>query len=164
MNIREAIPVDAEEIANIHIAAWQFAYRGIMDDALLNSMDHAKKVAAWADAIENLGWSIYVSQHDGKITGFVHISEYRDNDIDNCDFGEVASLYVCPELVGTGLGGRLFSEGLNRLESQGFTKVALWVLEQNERAISFYEKFGFRRDGASKTHPKTGLAEVRYVR
>ena len=81
MNIREAIPVDAEEIANIHIAAWQFAYRGIMDDALLNSMDHAKKVAAWADAIENLGWSIYVSQHDGKITGFVHISEYRDNDM-----------------------------------------------------------------------------------
>jgi L-amino acid N-acyltransferase YncA len=164
MNIREAIPADAKEIADIHIAAWQFAYRGIMDDALLDSMDHAKKVAAWTEAIENLGWSIYVSQENGKITGFVHISEYRDNDMNNCDVGEVASLYISPELVGTGLGGRLFLEGLNQLEGQGFKKVALWVLEQNERSISFYEKFGFSRDGVSKTHPKTGLAEVRYVR
>jgi L-amino acid N-acyltransferase YncA len=164
MNIREAISADAEEIADIHISAWQFAYRGIMDDSLLNSMDRTKKVVAWADAIDNLGWSIYVSQDNGKITGFVHVSEYRDDDMNEGNIGEVASLYIRPELVGTGLGRALFAEGLNRLEMQGFTRIALWVLEQNERSISFYEKFGFRKDGASKTHPKTGLAEVRYVR
>ena len=164
MSIREAIPADAEEIADIHIAAWQFAYRGIMDDALLNSMDRAKKGATWAEAIENLGWSVYVSQHNGKITGFVHITEYRGKDMDCGDVGEVASLYIYPELIGTGLGRRLISDGINRLESQGFTKIALWVLEQNVRSIAFYEKFGFCRDGALKSHPKTGLAEVRYVR
>jgi len=164
MNIRAATPDDAEAIADIHIAAWQFAYKGIMDDALLESMERDRKIAAWAEAIGELGWSVYVAQDNGEITGFIHISEYRDHDMESGRTGEVASLYIKPELIGTGVGGRLFSEGLHRLETRGYSRIALWILEKNERSISFYEKFGFRRDTASKTHPKTGLTEVRYVR
>ena len=29
--------------------------------------------------------------------------------------------------------------------------IALWVLDGNERAIRFYERYGFRFDGAEKT-------------
>lgn len=163
-NIREAEPEDANAIADIHIASWQFAYRGIMNDELLDSMDHNKKAAAWSEAIGNLGWSVYVSQGDKRITGFIHISEYGDKDIAQDRVGEVASLYILPELIGFGLGAKLFSEGLSHLAKAGYSQVALWVLQQNARSISFYQKFGFREDGASKIHPKTGLMEVRYVR
>ena len=164
MNIREATSGDAEAIADIHIASWRFAYRGIMDDTILDSMDRRKKISAWIEAIDTLGWSVFVSEANGKITGFIHISEYRDSDLDTSTVGEIASLYISPELVGTGVGASLFSEGIHQLKQQGYANVALWVLEQNSRSIAFYEKFGFRRDGASKTHPKTGLKEVKYVR
>jgi L-amino acid N-acyltransferase YncA len=164
MDTRKALPADVEAIADIHIASWQYAYRDIMEDSLLDSIDRNKKVSAWVNGISSLGWLVHVAQEGGHVKGFIHISEYRDADMEEKGVGEVASLYIYPELVGSGVGAMLLCEGLSELEKKGFSKVALWVLEKNERSISFYEKFGFRQDGASKRHPKTGLKEIRYVR
>ena len=41
---------------------------------------------------------------------------------------------------------------------------ALWVFEGNERALSFYARHGYVRDGATHVHEPTGLTEVRMTR
>ena len=55
--------------------------------------------------------------------------------------------------------------GLDCLKDEGYERVSLWVLEKNERARRFYEKFGFRFDGTRKELDFDGIMhEIRYVR
>ena len=56
------------------------------------------------------------------------------------------------------------ANALTALERDGFGSVKAWVLETNQRARSFYEKFGFKTDGLRKTEKREDfkLQEVRY--
>ena len=165
MEIRKASIEDAPEIARVHIDSWRYAYKGIIEDELLASLDHEKKCAAWESILGNVDWPAYVAVNDdGCIDGFVHLSGYRDNDLENQNVGEVTAIYINPKILGTGVGAQLFRKALEHLYDLGYSKVALWVLEKNISGINFYNKFGFQSDGGKKVHPKTGLVELRYVR
>lgn len=54
--------------------------------------------------------------------------------------------------------------GLAGLEQAGFSQVTLWVLDANERARRFYQRFGFTDDGTRKDAVLGGatLVEIRY--
>ncbi len=51
------------------------------------------------------------------------------------------ALYVRATAWGTGAGGRLLREALERLREPAYREVTLWVLEGNRRAVGFYERF-----------------------
>jgi GNAT superfamily N-acetyltransferase len=87
----------------------------------------------------------------GDAVGFVNFGPSRDEDAGPGQVGEVMALYVQPTAWGTGAGGRLLREALKRLRVPGYREATLWVLEGNHRAIDFYERFGFARDGALKS-------------
>jgi GNAT superfamily N-acetyltransferase len=55
---------------------------------------------------------------------------------------------------------------LDVLRTNGFRRVALWVLEGNERARRFYQAGGWTSDGAQKLDESFGIPiiEVRYHR
>lgn len=47
----------------------------------------------------------------------------------------------------------------------GYSRVAVWVLEGNERAIAFYKSHGFAFDGASQTLTLgTEVTDLRMIR
>lgn len=71
---------------------------------------------------------------------------------------ELMSLYVHPDLHGTGVAQELVERGLPDGPSY------LWVLEGNHRAHAFYRRLGYHRDDASKAHEPTGTVEVRMIR
>ncbi len=56
----------------------------------------------------------------------------------------------------------MMENSLTVLERDGFGSVKVWVLKTNQRARSFYEKFGFKTDGLSKTE-KQGDFELREI-
>ena len=56
------------------------------------------------------------------------------------------ALYVLKEYHGRGVGYGLMDAAAKRLS--GYEQIALWVLRGNERAVRFYERYGFRFDGA----------------
>jgi hypothetical protein len=59
----------------------------------------------------------------------------------------------------------LLSASLDEVRKSEFDQLTLWVLEANQRARSFYEMFGFIRDGATKDddHWKSfAVREIRY--
>ena len=60
--------------------------------------------------------------------------------------GEVFALYVLAVYHGQGVGYALMRAAIDKLSA--YKKAAVWVLRGNERAIRFYEQFGFRFDGA----------------
>lgn len=66
--------------------------------------------------------------------------------------------------MGSGGGERLLRAGVERLRDTGYRAATAWVLEPKQRARHFYERAGWRLDGAHKDTERTGVAldEVRY--
>ena len=82
------------------------------------------------------------------------------------DCGEIISLYLLPEYMGKGYGKELLKTAISELSAQGFQEIFLWVLEENNRARHFYERYGFLK-AADVIEEKIGgknVREIRYVR
>ena len=125
--------------AYVHYKSWQEAYRGIVDSAYLDAMTLQKcedTAFKWRD-------NIIVAKDGERVVGFAAYGKYRNDELENT--GEIYAIYVLSDYYGKGVGHMLMEEALERISA--FPRVALWVLKDNGRAISFYKKFGFRPDG-----------------
>jgi diamine N-acetyltransferase len=76
----------------------------------------------------------------------------------------IDGLYVVPEAWGSGAAGELHDVALAAMDAARVEVALLWVLQHNERARRFYERRGWRADGASRVveyppHP----IDVRYA-
>jgi len=80
--------------------------------------------------------------------------------------GEVPAIYARQRVWGTGVGRTLMTDGLAILARGGFSTVALWVLDTNDRARRFYEAGGWAWDGTAKDAEIGGatITELRYRR
>ncbi|MFD8614843.1 GNAT family N-acetyltransferase [Streptomyces sp. NPDC059631] len=90
---------------------------------------------------------------------------HRDGEVATDD-AELYALYVDPRWHGHGIGHALPAESVRRCAAAGHPRMSLWVVEGNTRARRFYERAGFRADGAVVSSEVDGVAvpEVRYVR
>jgi ribosomal protein S18 acetylase RimI-like enzyme len=152
--IRAAKPEDARPIAEVHVASWRDAYRGLLPDDYLEklSVDEraAQRLVWFADPVPGSG--VLVAEDDaGRVVGFAPFGPSRDDDAPD-GTGEVPAIYVDPGAVGRGIGRELFAETSAALREAGFTRATLWVLEANALARRFYEKAGWTWDGAISTH------------
>lgn len=70
--------------------------------------------------------------------------------------GEIVSLAVDPEWRRAGIGRELMSRALAALAGSGATEAHLAVRTDNEGAIRFYRRFGFRRAGRLECYYEDG--------
>ena len=134
---------EIEGKAQVHYSSWQEAYKGLIDQAYLDSMTLEKCTAIafkWQD-------NILVAKDKDKVVGFAGWGEHGDSALPNT--GEVFAIYILSEYYGKGVGNALMQAALQKLSQ--YERVALWVLKDNKRAIRFYEKCGFVFDGTEKT-------------
>ena len=96
--------------------------------------------------VHNRSWheNIPVAKDGDRVIGFVGFGAYRDNTLPG--YGEIFAIYVLKEYHGKRVGYELMNAALERLSD--YEKIAVWVLRGNDRAIRFYERYGFRFDGA----------------
>ena len=104
------------------------------------------------------GLSVWVALVDDEIVGHAHAR--ISDEPDAVRPLELASLYLLRRAQGIGLGRRLLWTAIGDAPCQ------LWVLEGNERAITFYRGAGFEADGARKEVAPAfeGALELRMVR
>ena len=162
MKIRQADRADDLAIAQVSVAAWRKAYRGIIDDETLDRLDVSNRARRRSSRLNEPEWPWFVAVVDSRVVGFVRIEEARESDTQDKRVGEVGAIYVDPVVWGQGCGRALLSRALDALVDKGFSEVLLWVFEANNPARSFYEKNGFTLDRGRKIHPVLGLTEVRY--
>ena len=156
VQVRAAVPDDAEGIAAVHVAAWQAAYAHVFPRERLARLDASRRAEHWREGIRS-GWQVLVA---GDVAGFVSYGPAREVP----DAGEIYAIYVHPESWGTGTGRALMAAAVERLREDGFPEAILWVLEDNPRARRFYEAAGWALDGATKEDEflETSVREVRY--
>ena len=121
-------------MGRIHVKSWQEAYRGQIDQEVLDGLDPTASVQAFSTGMAR-GERPFVAESDGKIVGFAWSGKSRDN-----EWGELYSMYVDPEHWGEGHGHRLLIRTELFLVEEGFGKAMLWVLDTNARARRFYER------------------------
>jgi ribosomal protein S18 acetylase RimI-like enzyme len=161
-HIRDAGPGDAEAIAQVHVRAWQAAYRGILSEEVIRA--HAQRRRPYWTSY--LGGSspdehVLVAVAGGPIRGFAVAGPSGDEDANGGE-AEVRALYVDPYAWGRGIGSSLLGALLDRLRLDRFRSATLWVLADNSGARRFYEARGWALDGAERIHPDRGVAELRY--
>lgn len=160
--IRRALTSDAEAVGRIHVESWNVAYRGLMPDDVIARTDLAYRTTFWAERIADPEWPVLVIEEAGACVAFCQMIPSRDSDDDSTRIGHITSLHVLPHLRGRGYGRVLVDHVLTEFQRRGFTAVTLWVLEENQNARRFYEKYGFQLDGGTRRYPKTQVPEVRY--
>jgi len=163
--VRKATTDDARAIAEIHVAGWRWAYKGLVPDGLLDSLSVERREETWRSGLARAlpGWALFVAEREGKVLGFIGCGPCGDDDAAE-NTAEVYAIYLQPEVVGTGVGRELFARAVDHLRDFGFAHATLWVLANNARARRFYEIAGWRADGAEKAQDWDGheLPELRY--
>jgi GNAT superfamily N-acetyltransferase len=162
--VRDAEPDDAEAISDVRIRSWQGAYAHVFPAERLASLSARREQQArhWRTTIESptLPAHMLLAERDGEAIGFSSIGLARED----AAAGEVYAIYVVPEAWGTGAGHALMQESLRRLREDGYREAMLWVLDDNPRARSFYEREGWSLTDATReeTFLATRVREVRY--
>ena len=148
MNIRPAIEADAEAITGVHIASMQEAYQSLFRREALAQIDTHDRTQRWREHLARATSVTVLAEADGHLVGFADFGACRDEDVSPGAVGELLAMYVRPDAWGRSVGRALMWETLERLQSDGFAEVVLWVIEENQRALDFYRRFGFIRDGS----------------
>jgi GNAT superfamily N-acetyltransferase len=118
----------------------------------------------WYALIEDPAVSMLLAEEEGELLAFSTSGESRDDDADP-SVGEIRSFFVAAGRWGQGVGRALMAAVLDSLGERGFTEATVWSFAANERANRFYERAGFRRDGAEKTEEAWAhVPEVRFRR
>ena len=163
MHIRRATSNDAGALAKVHIDSWRSAYRGLVPDAHLESLDCERRAQRFRESLGGNAGETHVAEQDGEVLGFLTLGACRDTDADQKATGEIWGIYLAPAHWRKGIGSLLCRYGEQRLRLRGYVAATLWVFAGNGPARRFYEAMGFKSDGASKTlNPGAPLEAVRY--
>lgn len=146
-------------MARVHVAAWQQTYRGQMrdaelDDPRLPERHHRMWTAILTDP-QHSDRTAAVAEVDSRIVGIAMSGPPRDTDATWAR--QLYVLYVLNPHHGTGVAAQLIEAVL-----EPTTSAALWVADPNPRAQAFYNKHGFRPDGAVQVDH--GVREIRMNR
>ena len=137
-------PGDREGRAFVHYTAWREAYTGLMPEAILkaHTLERCRESAQWGSSNDTF---VALDREDGdQVVGFATLCRSARDFVSVPEAGEIAALYVLQEYQGLGLGRQLLEHCLAWIPRP---RVALFVLESNEKAIGFYEHMGFRPTG-----------------
>ncbi|MBQ9130966.1 MAG: GNAT family N-acetyltransferase, partial [Clostridia bacterium] len=131
-------PEEMDGKGYVHYKSWQETYRGLMEGSYLEgvTLERCQAMArTWTD-------NILVAKDGCKVIGFAAYGPCRDEDLSDC--GEVFAIYLLAEYHGQKVGYELMNAAFEKLKE--YEKIVVWVLKGNEKAIKFYERYGFRFD------------------
>jgi ribosomal protein S18 acetylase RimI-like enzyme len=164
MKLRTATAADAPAIAEIHVATWRAAYRGLMPDDFLAALSVDERTQMWRNALSRPNPSrVTVAEFDGALGGFCVYGPTRDDWAP--DVAEIYALNIHPDRWRHGAGRALCEEAYGEAAARGHTSITLWVMVGNAPAQRFYERLGYAGDGAARTNSHLigrAFEELRY--
>lgn len=163
--VRRAREDDAHRIAEIHVRSWQAAYRSILPNALLDGLAISEREQGWRALLRNADDSslTLVAEDAGAVTGFCSVATPSRDPGAGTQTAEIGALYVDPEHWREGAGSAMLSAALTELADRGWRQVVLWVLPENQPALTFYDRFGFTvEEGAEKLEERSGRPVIRF--
>jgi len=150
------------------VDAWRAAYADLLPASFLAALDAAERSERWRARIgpaAGPGSATIVAVDDtGAVLGFAHTGPLRDDDLDRRERAELYTIYVDPAAWRRGVGSALMAAVDEFWWPSAVRELVLWVFEDNADGRAFYERLGWRPDGARKIDDFGGVhvAEMRY--
>jgi len=150
IKIRRATLRDALNLTVLRQQVWiaTYATEGIREEFsqyVLSSYTPAKMQLL----LESNDRVLLIAEIDDHLVGYVEIAFSNQCPIDPAFGPEICVLYVLERFLGQGIGYQLLTEAEKTILDQGAKRVWLDSYYENERALSFYERQGFKRVGTS---------------
>ena len=159
--IRKAELKDISRIAEILIFTKRATYRPIFQNdkvsfGEMQVVPLAREFEHDSDKLNNI--RVY---DDEFVKGLIILDKTKTDN--NEPLLEIEQLYVEPFFHQKGIGCKLIQFAIETAQKEGIPQVALWVLEKNSNAISFYGRMGFKATGERKTEEGTDEFLIRMV-
>ena len=167
VTIRPMTVDDAPRVGELHVRAWQAAYRGVMPDAYLEGLRAEERAEMWRAAVEadRADVGLDVIEADEQIAGFACYGPQHGGD--DPSTGELVAINLDPDHWRLGLRRQLIRHVTSELGRMAYRRAVLWVVRENDRARRFYEAEGWSYDAGSDrtdTVQDATVDEVRYSR
>jgi GNAT superfamily N-acetyltransferase len=133
MQIRDATHDDAPQFADIVIACWRLAYRGILPDAALDRDTRDERIAR----MRKNPWPTFACERGGRVIAMLRFAEPARQ----CD-AEIDGLYVHPDAGRAGVGRALLRFAAARCTAEGKQSLFIATLRDNQIGRAFYAKHG----------------------
>ena len=154
MTIRAATPEDTDAITDVHMRSWRVAYRGIVPDRALASLNRDRITRMWAERLRGAsvepGAAMLVAELAGAVVAFAGFAPADDPQVSEGEgkrVMELGSFYSVPEVWGGGLNRELAVAVHEAMLEGPCDEAFLWVLTANPRARRFYRTWGWRDTG-----------------
>jgi ribosomal protein S18 acetylase RimI-like enzyme len=153
-HVRTCGPGDEDALALVGRSTFLEAFAGVLsgEDILLHcAKQHAAEVyKGWLTDARARAWLAEIEPGNAPV-GYLVVApaslplpDLREDDL------EVKRIYLLHRVQGTGLGKRLMRDAVDYAEQSGSRRLLLGVYGGNDRAIAFYERFGFTRAGTRR--------------
>ena len=167
VSIRTAGVDDADAVGEIHVRAWQSAYRGMIPDDYLDGLQAQDHATRWREHLTapTSDAELFVVVDDQRVVGFASVGPPLDSDV-RSDVGQLYAINLDPDVWGRGLGRALLDFATARLRERGYVEAVLWVVPDNQRARRLYESEGWSDDDVGRDDEVFGVVvpEMRYRR
>ncbi|OIQ75466.1 putative acetyltransferase [mine drainage metagenome] len=146
--IREAVIEDAPAIARVNFLTWRHAYRGLIPDSELDSLNLEGLTDRWQQNLNpvNPRSGTLVVETGDSLIAYSRFYPSLDPGDDQDSVATIGSMYVIPEFHRKGIGRKLMGRVLAAANEHGFTEANLHVLAANDLARKFYEDLGWEVD------------------
>ncbi|MDB5223433.1 MAG: family N-acetyltransferase [Chitinophagaceae bacterium] len=154
INIRRALPEDADLVSHLSTITFEDTFRGTCtDDDLQSFVDYAFTAGGILNELKDEDDLYFIAYCNNIAAGYMRLKEdYKDYPaIKKYKALELKRIYVLKEYQSKKIGAALMAYALQVAEQKNYEVLWLGVWEHNEKAKSFYKKWGFTDTG--DTHP-----------
>lgn len=156
LNIRRAIPADAQLLSNLSSITFHETFKGTCtDEDLAGFIEESYNAEQILKELQDDNDLYFLAYMDLKPVGYLKMNEEESVVplIRERKSLAISRLYVLKEYHSRKVGAALMEFALNFASQNNFEILWLGVWEYNEKAKAFYKKFGFKETGFSHPYP-----------
>ena len=140
MKIREAVKDDSAQLKNLFLEDQKYTRR--FDEELVVNKQTKEEMEREVNRIfKEPKHKIFVAEEEEEVVGFI-IPRFSPGITRS---GWITNIFVSKSFRGRGIGSRLMKKGIDWLKKRGAKKVELTTYGVNQKALSFYRKFNFKK-------------------
>lgn len=140
IEIRKAIPEEAEQIIDINIKVWNSAYKNLIPQEIIDKLQfkNDERIKSKEKSLRDKN-NTFVALVDGKMVGFHTFGKTKFDGYPNA--GEIYAGYILDEYQGLGLGRKMAIACMKELLENGYTELITACLEGNP-SNEFHKSLG----------------------
>lgn len=161
ITIRRAALGDERTLAYIQTESWKAAFCDIVPaDILGKCTEMGNATEMYRKLLEAGKGNGYLLEVDGSPHCIAYWDTTREAEMNG--YAELICIHSLQDKWHKGFGSKMMDRILEDVRNAGYSKIMLWVFEENRRAIGFYEKNGFVASGRKQI--AHGATEVMYIK